>query len=236
MKKSRKYYKVLTKDLQAPVDRSFFYDEWQTKIFEVEGPLIMCMNGLHLYTSLENVSIGNFGERVFEAEPIGEYISDKNKICCRKVRLIKELKPEDVKDSEWAYNYCRRVKDNPEVRKNIVDSKWAYYYCYEIEDRPEIRRNITDSMWAYYYCHDVEDKPEVFRRITNFYTIYRYFYNVKKYNICKSTIHTIRDFCNIKNCKTCKCIIYTTLNWIINNTIDGISRICYFLKKFLLPV
>ena len=172
--RKQKYYKVLTKDLKAPSNTEFSYENWQTKTFKVEGPLEMCKNGLHLYTSLEYLSAGNFGERVFEAIPVGEYISGKKKICCRGVKLLKELKPGDVKDSQWAYYYCYKVKDIPEVYENITNSRNVYWYCRYIKDRPEVYKNITDSEWAYYYCHYIENRPEVYKHIITSEWAYQY--------------------------------------------------------------
>ena len=177
--KKHKYYKVLTKNLMAPNNKEFSYKGWQTKTFKVKDSLKMCKNGLHLYTSLEYLSAGNFGERVFEAIPVGEYISGKKKICCREVKLLKEIIPEDVKDSQWAYHYCYEVEDKPEVRKNITDSEWAYYYCHYVQDNPKVYNNITKSQWAYRYCHDVRDIPKIYKRITVSIWAYCYCYNVK---------------------------------------------------------
>ena len=177
--KERKFYKVLTKNLRAPSHTEFSYENWQTKTFKVEYPLEMCKSGLHLYTSLENISIGLFGERVFEAEPIGEYISDKNKICCKEIKLIKELKIEEIKDPKWAYYYCRYVKDIPKIYKKITNSRWAYRYCHDIKDRPEVYKNITDFNLAYSYCRHIKDRPEVYKYITDSQLAYKYCRYVK---------------------------------------------------------
>jgi len=47
--------------------------------------------------------------------------------------------------SDWAYSYCKYVKDDPEVRKNITDSYWAYLYCLYIQYRPEVRKYIKEG-------------------------------------------------------------------------------------------
>ena len=128
-------YKILTKNLKAPniFNRSYSYEGWEKKSFRVEGGLELCRNGLHVYKSLNNVTIGNFGERVFKVEIIGKYIEDENKYCCKEIKILKELDAEEVKDSRWAYRYCRDVEDREEVRKNIKDSVWAYYYCRDVK-------------------------------------------------------------------------------------------------------
>ena len=175
----QRYYKVLTKDLKAPNQKWFSYEDWQRKTFKVKGSLEMCANGLHLYTSLEDISIGIFGERVFEAEPIGEYISDRHKVCCREVKLLKKVKPEEVKDSRWLYNYCCYVKDRPEVYRHITDSKWLYYYCRYVKDRPEIYKRITNPKWIYHYCCNVKDRPKIYKKIINSEWAYRYCFDIK---------------------------------------------------------
>ena len=68
--------------------------------------------------------------------------------------------------SHWAYNYCRDVKDKPEIRQYITDSNDALWYCKNVKDRPEMRKLITDSYWAYFYCRAVKDRPEVRKLIT----------------------------------------------------------------------
>ena len=129
-----------------------------------DKPLKICENGLHLYTSLDNITIGSFGPRVFEAEPIGEVAEAESKICCRSAKLIREVDPGEVRDSEWAYEYCLNI-DRPSVRKNITDSGWAYRYCLDIKDLSSVRKYITDSGWAYEYCLGIKDRPEVRKHV-----------------------------------------------------------------------
>ena len=174
-----KYYKVLTKDMCSPYDNKTEWALGETTKLCNKHPLKLRWNGLHLYTSLNNVSIGYFGSRVFEAEPIGEILKDENKICCKEVKLIRELNPSEVTDSEWVYEYCRDVEDIPRVRKNITDSEWAYQYCRVVKDRPSVRKHITDSEWAYMYCRFIEDSPEVRNRITDSYWACRYCRDIK---------------------------------------------------------
>ena len=49
--------------------------------------------------------------------------------------------------SKWAYNYCRKIENNPEIRKNITEPYYAYQYCL-INDDPEVRKNINDPFWS----------------------------------------------------------------------------------------
>jgi len=63
--------------------------------------------------------------------------------------------------SHWAYNYCRDVKDKPEIRQYITDSNDALWYCMKVKDRPSIRKFITDSHDALEYCLDIRDIKEV---------------------------------------------------------------------------
>ncbi len=54
--------------------------------------------------------------------------------------------------SRWAYYYCRKIKDDSEIREFITDPYWAYHYCRYVNDDPEIREFIVDSERAYLYC------------------------------------------------------------------------------------
>lgn len=35
----------------------------------------------------------------------------------------------EFKISQWAYSYCKDIKDDPEIREFITNSYWAYHYC-----------------------------------------------------------------------------------------------------------
>ena len=63
-----------------------------------------------------------------------------------------------ITDSQWAYWYCKYVKDRPEIRKYITKSRWAYYYCVDVMDRPEIRKYIKKHKYCYHYCPEVRRK------------------------------------------------------------------------------
>ena len=142
------YYKTLTQDMRAPNKKSFSYEGWEDKTFKVEGELVPCENGLHLYKSLSHLTVGNFGPRIFEALPIGEFIDDGEKIVCREIRLLRELGIDEIcvegLESAWAYRYCLNIKDIPEMRDKIIESEWAYYYCLRVKDRKEMRDKIVE--------------------------------------------------------------------------------------------
>lgn len=160
-----KAYKILTKDMTSPYDNETKWELGKSTKVSDSQELKIAGYGLHLYKSLDTVSIGKFGSRVFEAEVVGEHIEDEDKLCAYEVKLTKELKPEDITDSQWAYHYCVNVKDRPRVRKNIKNPKWSYHYCISVEDRHEVRKYIKDSMWAYWYCANIKDRPEVRKNI-----------------------------------------------------------------------
>ena len=150
------YYKVLTKDMRSPLSRRTRWAIGETTKLGNKQPLKLCWNGLHLYTSLNNVSIGEFGSRVFNAEPVDELLGGGDKICCRAAKLICELDPAEVTDPEWAFYYCRAIKDILGVRRNITTSEWAYKYCLYVKDRPSVAYYIEDRHWLWYYLKDVK--------------------------------------------------------------------------------
>ena len=165
-----KYYKALTEIMTSPI---YYNTKWSLDCINKLGnrrPLKMCNNGLHLYTSLDMLTSAGFGSRVFEAEPIGEILeddSDDTVVCCRKVKLVRELDPSEVTDSVWAFWYCQDIQDIPSVYENITESEWAYEYCDLIKDRPSVRKNITDSDIAFEYCKNIKDRPSVRKHITD---------------------------------------------------------------------
>ncbi len=52
---------------------------------------------------------------------------------------------DENKVSEWAYRYCRFIKDDHEIRDFITNSGWAYSYCTFINNDPEIRKRTKDG-------------------------------------------------------------------------------------------
>ena len=83
-----KYYKVLNKDMTSPWDGKTKWAIGKITRLGNYSQLKLCENGLHLYTSLDKITIGKFGPRVFEAEPVGHIVGDNDKVCCRDVKLI----------------------------------------------------------------------------------------------------------------------------------------------------
>jgi len=78
-------------------------------------------------------------------------------------------------------NFLEIKKHFPEYHKH--KSQWAYYYCKDIKDKPDIRKYITTSMWAYFYCREVENTPEMSCKITDGY----YHMLFKKYLKCEKS-------------------------------------------------
>ena len=80
---------------------------------------------------------------------------------------IREHFPQYHEDkSHWAYQYCKNIKDSPEIAKLITNPSLSYYYCHCVRDDKKIALQITSSGWAYSYCLQVKDRPEVRRYIT----------------------------------------------------------------------
>ena len=162
------YYKVLTRDLKSPNQRSFSWSNWKNQIFSVsENELKISKHGLHLYKTLDNLTIGSFGPRIFEAMSIGEIVDEGGgNVVCSKVKLIKEINVEFVNDPEYCYLYCKYIKDNDKMWSKINTSKLSYLYCLNVKDRSILRHFITESKYAYMYCRDIFADIEVSKRIT----------------------------------------------------------------------
>ena len=210
------YYKVLTKDMCSPYDGKTTWAVGEVTELNNDRPLDLCWNGLHLYKSLRKISIGEFGPRVFEAEPIGELVNGRGKVCCRRVKLIKEIDPSEVIDEYWIYEYCDTENDIPEVRKNITSSIMSLDYCLYIKDRPSVRKHITDSRWAYDYCVNVKDRPSVRANITYSWWALMYCINIKDRQSVRKHITDSRDAlsycCKVKDrLSVCKHITDTDI-------------------------
>jgi len=111
-----------------------------------------------LYKSLHQVSLDYFKQYIFKVRIIGDY--EKNRFCyyAKQFKVIKEIKPEEVKDSQWCFHYCKSIKDTKKVRDNITNSCWAMNYCSEIKDREAMWRRIKDSTAAFFYCQWVKNR------------------------------------------------------------------------------
>lgn len=121
------------------------------------------------------------------------------------IKITEKLKLDrfiDDMDSEWAYHYCKNIKDEKKVRNKITDSIYAVFYCQEIKDRKELRDRITDSFSAYHYCKMVTDRKEVRDRITDSGQIYFYCKKIKDRKDMRDKI--IRSYCAYCYCKNVK--------------------------------
>ena len=141
-----------------------------------------CTNN-RIYSILKDQLSKWDGLRVFECKIWGKCIlEDNDKIGSEYIQISREL---DLKefleymDSDWAFWYCKDVKDIEKVRDKITDSGCAYDYCRLIKDRKKIRDKITDSQYSYYYCLNVKDRKEIRDRINDSRYLYLYCKDIK---------------------------------------------------------
>ena len=64
---------------------------------------------------------------------------------------------DDFELSNWAYWYCTKIEDDPEIRKYITKSLHAYLYCEEVNDDPDVRKNIIHLFWINCYKNEVKN-------------------------------------------------------------------------------
>jgi hypothetical protein len=88
------------------------------------------------------------------------------------------IKQEQV--DKWAFEYCHKVKDDPEIWPMIQGSRHAFLYCKYIKNRPEVRQLITESEFAAFYCEDISDDDDMRSRIIEKRWLYYYYYFVVK--------------------------------------------------------
>lgn len=63
--------------------------------------------------------------------------------------------------SDWAFDYCYAVDDDPEIRRIITRPIDSFKYCKYIKDDPEIVKNIVCPYVARIYCEQIRYDPEV---------------------------------------------------------------------------
>ena len=179
-------YKTLTEDMLSPRDHETKWTVGGVTSLPKNKPLKITNYGLHLYKSLDNITIGLFGSRVFKAEIIGDYVEYDNIFAAYSVKLLEEIKPSKVTNSFWAYKYCLYVKNDPKVKKNIIKSQHAYYYCIDVKDDPDVRKRIITSKYAFKYCFNIKDDPAVRKYITDKYWLKQYCMHINTDpNFCK---------------------------------------------------
>lgn len=50
---------------------------------------------------------------------------------------------DEIELSNWAYNYCKNIKDDKEIRELITESIDSFKYCKYVCNDPEISRRIV---------------------------------------------------------------------------------------------
>lgn len=100
--------------------------------------------------------------------------------------------------SRWAYEYCKRVIDDPEIRQLITNQYFCYQYCFYVKDIKEIRNKITKSNIAYFYCFYINDDPEVRKNITELTWAIEYYTNISKEDerITKTIRENVKEYIN----------------------------------------
>ena len=89
------YLKILNKDMRSCNGGKA--QKWQlNKWYEIKGKIVKCQKGLHITL---NPKLWN-GSRVFIAETPQTFEEDFEKAVCAKLRLLKELSPEELEAYE----------------------------------------------------------------------------------------------------------------------------------------
>ena len=126
----------------------------QTHIFD--GEPILCKQGFHYCTTLEDV-VKHYNEpdmRVFEIEATGiitDAKADCSKRACSEIKLVKELSLDEVMlnitKSELAYRWARWIGNQDIMIDRITESGNAYYWAKLIGNRDIMKSRVTKSYW-----------------------------------------------------------------------------------------
>ena len=68
--------------------------------------------------------------------------------------------------SKWAFEEIKKDRRKiKELKHLIIDSEWALTYCKKICNDPEVRKYITRPMDCYFYCVQIRFSHDVHSRI-----------------------------------------------------------------------
>jgi ferritin-like protein len=139
------YFKVLTKDMEAPFNKNFTYKLNKKYIIKCQESIELCKNGFHYFSNTDDIFdiLGNdfFNNkyRIFEVKPGGNIIEDYNKLCCSEITLLRELTFEDLIDYDnsgkytWYYadyNNDKKIDIN-KLEDLVIAKDITGYYCLE---------------------------------------------------------------------------------------------------------
>jgi hypothetical protein len=170
------YFKILTKDMEAPFNKEFFYKLNKKYIIDNNEPIESYKNGFHYFNNTDIISIYfkescffNDKYRIFEVKPEGDILEDSYRLCCSEITLIKELSFEDLIDYDktgkytYYYSLCNNNKkiDISKFEDAVIEKdnycKWCYNFAQYVKganiDKLEdaiIKKDITG-----YYCYNL---------------------------------------------------------------------------------
>ena len=150
-----KGYKAFNTDLTC---RDYQFSTTKTHTFD--GEPILCEQGFHFCTDLQDVVkyYCSLDMRVFEIEASG-IITNAKEDCsiraCSEITLVKEISLD-------------------EVMLSITKSEPAYWWAYYIGNRDIMISKIKESEWAYMWARDIGNQDIMKSRVTEHYWIDRW--------------------------------------------------------------
>lgn len=84
----------------------------------IKGPLRMCRNGYHVARPSDLLAWMTPNDRLFLVDTRGPYISGRNKVLCRSMRFLKEIKIDF--DRTWSWNSRLPINFNKLLIRALV--------------------------------------------------------------------------------------------------------------------
>ena len=93
-----KGYKALSMEMKAVNGNGMQYE--MDKLYSIKGELVPCLNGFHFCEFLEKLNAYYYitSSRIFEIEAGGKIIKCDGKYVAEKIKLVRELTKEEIKD------------------------------------------------------------------------------------------------------------------------------------------
>jgi hypothetical protein len=171
------YFKILTKNMEAPFNKEFIYKLNKKYIIDNNEPIELCKNGFHYFNNTDNIfsyeSFFNNKYRIFEVKPEGNIIEDSDKCCCSEITLLRESSFKDLLDYDntglytYYYALCNNDKkiDISKLEDTIIEKDKDGYWCYKfacdinganinkLEDA--VIEKDKDGEWCYKFACDI---------------------------------------------------------------------------------
>ena len=168
-----------------------------TKTHTFDGEPILCEQGFHFCTDLQDVVkyYCSLDMRVFEIEASG-IITNAKEDCsiraCSEITLVKEISLYEVMlsitKSEPAYKWAEEIGNRDIMINHIKESEWAYWWARDIGNQGIMIDRISEPEYAFYWAKNIGNRDIMKSRITESEWAFWWANNIGNKDIMKSRV------------------------------------------------